>query len=55
MDNKNFEWLSFVWAFGKNFIGSRRAGSSKKVIIKALLEIIDRVYIKTPRQVTECC
>jgi len=24
VDNKNFQWLEFVWAFGKNFIGSRR-------------------------------
>lgn len=25
VENKNFKWLEFVWAFGKNFIGSRRS------------------------------
>ncbi len=42
--NMNFEWLNYVWVFGKNFIGNRRAGTSTKVIIKALLEIISRVH-----------
>jgi len=24
IDHKQFEWLSYVWAFGKNYIGIRR-------------------------------
>ena len=24
VQNKNFKWLEFVWAFGKNYTGSRR-------------------------------
>lgn len=43
VENKNFKWLEFVWAFGKNFIGSRRSETSTKVNIKALLEIIKKV------------
>jgi len=43
VENKNFKGLEFVWAFGKNFIGSRRSETSTKVNIKALLEIIKKV------------
>ena len=55
VDNQNFMWLSYVWAFGKNYVGSRRQATSRKVIIKALLEIINRVYAKTPRRIESCC
>ena len=24
IDHKQYEWLSYVWAFGKNYLGARR-------------------------------
>lgn len=55
VDNRNFQWLEFVWAFGKNYIGSRRQENSTKVNIKQLLEIIKRVNNKNTRRIEECC
>ena len=54
--SKNFQWLEFLWAFGKNYIGSRRLQSSQTVNIKQLLEIISRVYKNTNnKRIEECC
>ena len=55
VESKNFVWLSFVWAFGKNFIGSRRNPRSNKVNVKALIEIIHKIFAKYPRRIEECC
>ena len=30
-EHKHFEWLSYVWAFGKNYIGARRNKGTKLV------------------------
>jgi hypothetical protein len=34
-DHKYFEWLSYVWAFGKNYIGARR-NKGKKLVFEDL-------------------
>ena len=54
VEGKKFEWLKFVWAFGKNYIGSLRQPSSIKVIIKALMEIVNRIHSANPRRMKEC-
>ena len=33
IDNKQFEWLSYVWAFGKNYIGAR-CNRGKKLVFE---------------------
>ena len=43
--NKNFDWLKYVWAFGKNYIGSRRIETSQKINIKKLMDMIAKCYI----------
>lgn len=43
-NKKNFDWLKYVWAFGKNYTGSRRQGDAVKITIKALIQIICTVY-----------
>jgi|LauGreDrversion4_2_1035121.scaffolds.fasta_scaffold95257_2 hypothetical protein len=39
--DKNFDWLSWVWSFEKNFIGPRRnKNSAKKITLKNLFNLI---------------
>ena len=55
VQSKYFDWLKFVWAFGKNFTGSRRQGDAVKITIKALLAIVSHVYTNDPIRAEECC
>ena len=44
IEGNNFKWLSFVWAFGKNWILSRRSDNAQLVNIKQLLGMIDQIF-----------
>ena len=50
-----FDWLKYVWAFGKNYSGSRRQPDAVKVTINALLSFIGNVYVSDPNRGEECC
>ena len=52
VENKHYEWLNFVWAFGKNFIGVRRLASSEYISILQLLEVI-RKQCQTEKRIKE--
>ena len=58
IDNENFKWLSFVWAFGKNYLLSRNSESAKTVNVKELLGMIKLVNSQgqgDPKRIYRCC
>ena len=54
VDNKSFTWLSFVWAFGKNYIGSRLIADSTKLNIKQLMDIVCSLH-SNDRKLEDYC
>lgn len=45
-EHKNFEWLSYVWAFGKNYIGARR-NKGKKLCFEDLFTALKEMKRNT--------
>jgi len=44
VENKQYAWLNFVWAFGKNYLNSRRMPNAKQVHFLQLFECIKKYY-----------
>lgn len=53
VQNKKFDWLKYVWAFGKNCYGSRRQGDFERLSIQELLKIVSEVF--SDQKVAEYC
>ena len=39
---ENFEWLFYVWAFNKNYIGSKKKSDAKFITFESLFEAISK-------------
>ena len=39
---ENFEWLFYVWAFNKNYIGSKKKNDAKFITFESLFEAISK-------------
>jgi len=38
----HFEWLNWVWAFGKNYLGPRRSKHSEKITLANFFSLIKK-------------
>ena len=44
IERKNLDWLMYVWAFGKNYLGIRRSNRKKFVSYEMLFRKIQDYY-----------
>ena len=47
IEQKEFEWLSYVWAFGKNYIGPRQNVKASRVDLVNLFAMISSKHERT--------
>jgi hypothetical protein len=47
IEQKQFEWLNYVWAFGKNYIGPRRLHKSSRVNLVNLFLMINNMHSRS--------
>jgi hypothetical protein len=40
LTSENYEWLMFVWGFGKNFIGQRNKADSIEISFEQLFDLV---------------
>ena len=44
IDNNQFKWLNYLWAFGKNFMGVRRRKTSSQITLIGLFRVIGLIF-----------
>lgn len=58
IEQKSFQWLNYVWAFGKNYVGPRRLERSEKISLTNLFQFIKKKNSKikeTERDIEMVC
>lgn len=53
LTSENFEWLFFVWAFDKNYIGLRHKAESLFITFEQLFDLVKKNYHEDRTKVTE--
>ena len=55
ISSKNWAWLKYVWAFGKNYVRSRRDGEATLVTVKMLLKKVSDAYENNEKVRKDSC